>query len=292
MRYEYVYTYIIYICILAGKTVYIHTWIGRFGESQWGFGVSQNQVYCWDKCDEYIRVSILVIAMTHLLLLLLLLVHPHQHHMVNCKSKNPAQYLSWSLSVLSSSKRSLSTVFTHHKNWCFQPRNERWHFLFEELPPTFFIKTQNDSRISMDSSHHQIRSFSLPLTSINRHHLGRNLLHLCIKTFWQHPDSMLQSSLSKMMPQHLVRVAVFDGSGGLLEKRTETDVWVRHQNKLSHMRFIKGIVCDVRMILSVANGTSPCLSGFNWVWWMGIFLRTATKIDESKSQPLKKHLSS
>ena len=28
------------------------------------------------------------------------------------------------------------------------------------------------------------------------------------------------------------------------------------------------------------------LTGFNWVWWMGIFPRT-TKIDESKSQPRK-----
>ena len=38
--------------------------------------------------------------------------------------------------TLSSSKRSPSTVSTHHKNWCFQARNERWHFLLEELPPT------------------------------------------------------------------------------------------------------------------------------------------------------------
>lgn len=84
MQCEYVHVYI-YIHCLCKKD--FCTWIGRFGESQSGLGVSQYQVYCWDTCDEYIRVSILVIAMTHLLLLLLLLVHPHPHHMVNCKSK-------------------------------------------------------------------------------------------------------------------------------------------------------------------------------------------------------------
>ena len=141
----------------------------------------------------------------------------------------------------------------------------------------------------MDSSHHQIRSCSLPKISKNRHHLGRNLWHLSIKTFWQHPDSMLQSSLSKMMPQHLVRVAVF------VEKRPTNEIqrwkwWpfrkkdgstcesdIKTNCRIYHMRFIKGMVCYVRMILSVANGTSPCLSGSNWVWWMGIFPKKCHK---------------